>query len=285
MVELSEYTNDNTMQGAGTPYALRSPRGILITFQFIVNNDSFQAWKNYQSAYNNLYQNKMQSGYNDVQSIMQSPLYKQYRDSANYYMNLYTNYVQAHQSEGAALYTTDKHPKLYQQKEMKFLDKANALTNQANDKAKVKETEDEGKLETIRFRNHTVVQVVFHANAYEGIPFAQSNFSTDIKSNYEPYPEAGVKISNLYTAKMETVDKWQHSILILLGNFLSKKNQYGDYQAGFNLNGQNDEHTPKKIKSDKVQTIAVNIYGDKNNIEKMAKFIDVDKLNSTIVKF
>ncbi len=117
-----------------------------------------------------------------------------------------------------------------------------------------------------------------------GIPFAQSHFSSDINSNSVPYPEAGVKISNLYTAKMETVDKWQHSILILVGNFLSKKDQYGDYPAGFDLNGQNDEHTPKKIKSDKVQNIAVNIYGDKINIEKMAKLIDIEKLNSVIVK-
>ena len=89
---------------------------------------------------------------------------------------------------------------------------------------------------------------------------------------------------NFTQLKMETIDKWQHSILILLGKFQTKQDQYGDYQASFNLNGQNDEHTPKKIKSDKVQTIAINIYGDKTNIEKMAKFIDVEKLDSVIVE-
>ncbi len=56
------------------------------------------------------------------------------------------------------------------------------------------------------------------------------------------------------------------------------------YEAGFNLNGQGDEHTPKKIKSDKVQNISINIYGNKENIEKIAKLIDVEKLNSAMVK-
>ena len=72
--------------------------------------------------------------------------------------------------------------------------------------------------------------------------------------------------------------------MILLGNFQAKPGEYSVYHAGFNLKGQGDEHTPKKIKSDKVQNIAINIYGDKSNVEKMAKMIYVEKLNNEIVK-
>ena len=70
---------------------------------------------------------------------------------------------------------------------------------------------------------------------------------------------------------------------MLLGNFQTKPGGENVYKAGFNFNGQGDEHTPKKINSDKVQNISINISGDQTNVEKMAKLIDVDKLNSTIV--
>ena len=71
---------------------------------------------------------------------------------------------------------------------------------------------------------------------------------------------------------------------MLLGNFQTKPGDENVYKAGFNLNGQGDEHTQKKIKSDKVQNISINISGDKTNVEKMAKLIYVEKLNSRIMK-
>ncbi len=286
VVELSEYTNDNGMQGAGTPYALRSPRGILITFQFIVNTDSLQAWKTYQETYNKLYQNKMQNDYSNVQVAMQSPLYKKYRDSADYYMDLYTNYTQAHQSEGAALYTSDKHPRNYQQKEMDFLNKANAMTQQAQNNSGNEQLENKGKANIRRFRNHTVVQVKFHVNDFKGLALNQS--LGPIQFTSEPYAIAGSTISRLYSVSNHQdhndFDKWNHVILILLGNFQPKPDKYSGYEAAFDQNGQGDEYTPKKIKSDKVQTISINIYGDKNNIEKMAKLIDAEKLDYVLVK-
>jgi hypothetical protein len=86
MVELSEYTNDNPMQGGGTPYPLRSPRGLLITFQFIANKVFLKDWKIYESDYQSHQLSSQQNTYSDIKSATQSPLYKRYQDSVNSYI-------------------------------------------------------------------------------------------------------------------------------------------------------------------------------------------------------
>ncbi|MEO9022519.1 MAG: hypothetical protein ABI237_08330 [Ginsengibacter sp.] len=286
MVELSEYTNDNAFQNGGTPYNLRSPRGIEITFQFVVNNDSLLAWKKYESDYEKRSTNSLEDNSTNMQSIMESAKYKQYRDSADYYLKLYLTYCEAHKNEGTNLYTKDKHPKYYQQKETEFIDKANAMVQQTNDNSGIKESEDENKVETRRFRNHTVVQVKFHVNAYSGLAIDRSGSSIQFTST--PYPIPGAILSKLYTVQKDQehfdFDKWDNVILTLVGKFQTKLDKLDNYNATYTLNGQGDEHTPKKIKSEVVQDISINIYGDKTNVEKMAGLIDVEKLNNEIIK-
>ncbi|MBS1747361.1 MAG: hypothetical protein JST21_14430 [Bacteroidetes bacterium] len=286
MVELSEYTNNGGLQSGSTPYNLRSPRGIEITFQFVVNKDSLQAWKNYQTNYNNNYSNAVSTTYSTQQDVTNSPLYKRYKDSADHYMNLYINYVNAHQSEGADLYTKDKHPKYYQDKENEFIEKMTNMTQQVQDNSGIDQMENKNELRTFLFRNHTIVQVHFQVNTFVGIAIDQT--LGPIESTSSTYPMPPAIVAKLYTIPKkqtnETLVKWKNMLLVLLGNFHTKPNGYGDYDAGFNHNGQGDEHTPKKIKSDKVQNISISISGDKINVEKMAKLIDVEKLNSTIVK-
>lgn len=284
MVELSEYTNNGGLQSGSTPYNLRSPRGIDITFQFVVNKDNLKAWKQYQISYNNKHLNTQSNTYNSQVDVTNSPLYKRYKDSMEHYQNLYVNYVNAHQSEGAALYTKDKHPKYYQDKENEFIEKMTNLTQQVQDNSGIDEMENENKLQTFNFRNKTIVQVRFHVNAFASGPLEQSIQGSEYTSS--PFPMSPALLSRIYAFKIitsnETPDKWKNALLVLLGNFHTRINEYGYYDAGFNHNGQGDEHTPKKIKSDKVQNISITISGNKTNVEKMAKWIDVEKLNNVI---
>lgn len=286
VTELSEYTNNNGLQNGGTPYNLRSPRGLVITFQFIVNKDSLQAWKKYQLDYSQHALDNGTQSYDNVAATTESPLYKRYQDSVNYYMNLYTTYTTAHQSEGADLFTKDKHPKYYQQKQNEFIDKMTAMTQQVQDNSGMKQMEGENALATHRFRNNTVVQVSFKVNSYVAEPVDQSSGS--IKFTSVAYPVNNSKISRLFSIpenqENSNLAKWKNIMMILLGNFLLKPNEDFIYHTGFNQNGQGDEHTPKKIKSDQVQSISINIYGNKTNVEKIVKLIDVDKLNHAIVK-
>lgn len=286
MTELSEYTNEGGLQVAGTPYGQRSPRGIDITFRFFVNNDSLQAWKDHQSIYDKRYMNDISQDYTNIISTKKSPLYAQYKDSADYYLNLYTTYVEQHKDEGAALYTKDKHPAYYQKKQTEFLDKLTALSGQTHENSGIESKVAEQEIITRRFRNNTVVQVEFYVNNFTGIAIDQS--LGPIESTSVAYPLPHAVLSKLYTVTAnqtnESLIKWNNTILVLLGNFQTKPNDYGYYDAGFTHNGQGDEQTPKKIKSDKVQNISIVINGNKINIEKMANFIDVNLLNSSIVK-
>lgn len=286
VTELSEYTNENGLQRAGTQYNLRSPHGIEITFQFIVNNDSLQTWKNYQLDYGKRALDNGTQSYHNMTAVTESPLYKRYQDSVNYYLNLYTTYVTAHESEGADLFTKDKHPKYYQQKENEFINKMTAMTQQVQDNSGGKEMEGENKSKTFQYRNNTIVQITFSVNNYTAVAIDQS--LGPIESTSSTYPMPPAIVAKLYTIPKkqtnEDLVKWKNMLLVLLGNFHTKPNGYGYYDAGFNHNGQGDEHTPKKIKSDKVQNISISISGNKINVEKMAKQLDLDKLNNTIVK-
>lgn len=286
MIELSEYTNNGGMQSGATPYPLRSPRGIEITFQFIVNNDSLLSWKSYQLDYSKRASDNVTQDYNNMAATQESPLYKRYQDSANHYMNLYSTYLTAHQNEGADLFTKDKHPKYYQDKENEFINKMNALTQQTQDKSGIQQMQDEKEQATRRFRNNTVVQVQFRVNPFVGNAINES--SGPIESIAASYPLPKTTLTKFYTIQKDKTStdlfKWNNSMLILLGNFKTTPTDKYVYSSGFNQGGQGDEHTPKKIKSDKVQNISITINGNKSNIEKLVKFIDVDKLNNTIVK-
>jgi hypothetical protein len=44
MIEMDEVTNLNAFQRGSTPYTLRFPRYFRIEFEFIVDNDSLEAW-------------------------------------------------------------------------------------------------------------------------------------------------------------------------------------------------------------------------------------------------
>lgn len=201
-------------------------------------------------------------------------------------MNLYSTYLTAHQNEGADLFTKDKHPKYYQDKENEFINKMNALTQQTQDKSGIQQMQDEKEQATRRFRNNTVVQVQFRVNPFVGNAINES--SGPIESIAASYPLPKTTLTKFYTIQKDKTStdlfKWNNSMLILLGNFKTTPTDKYVYSSGFNQGGQGDEHTPKKIKSDKVQNISITINGNKSNIEKLVKFIDVDKLNNTIVK-
>lgn len=287
MVELLEYTNDNAMQGGGTPYALRSPRGIEVIFQFIVNRDYLRSWKKYQADFDNDELHKKTSDYSNIQSVTASPRYKEYHDSVNYYMNLYLRYVDTHKNEGAALFTKDKYPKHYQQKENEFINKMTAMTEGRHEDDEVEKFEGDGVKMRRRFRNHAVVELTFHVNNYTAVPIEQVFGAITFTS--VPYPKGNTKVSRLFTVTENEndradYDKWNDVILMLLGSFRTRPNEYGYYDAGFNHNDQGDEHTPKKILSDQVQNISILIRGDKENIKKIAELIDVNKLNDLIYK-
>lgn len=282
MAEISEYTNDNPMQGSGTPYALRSPRGIEITFQFIVNQDSLAKWRKDKRALEARKISNQQTDQEKIQAITKSSQYRNYTDSAHFYMNLYTTYLETHQDEGASLYTKDRHPKYYQQKETDFLNKANAMISQSHDHGGTAQGEKTKSALDQRLANHTIVSAKFIVNDFEGAAVDQT--LGPVRHTSIPYVCGHATYARLYSIPAGQANcRWHHILLILLGAFHTSGGDQDHYQASFNRNGQGDEHTPKKIRSDQVQNISISLCGEKDHIERLRKFIDVAKLNTTIV--
>jgi hypothetical protein len=216
--------------------------------------------------------------YNDVVNSQQ---FKNYMDSSNYYQKLYLGYMDKHKNDGASLFT-DKTAEKYSKKMNEFSDKAVAMQTQNIQQNGWKDLEKEGKLITHRFRNATIVYVHVAANAYDGEIHNDDNICFD-------YPATGARIAKQLKIKEDETGyyhefgKWDDMIMLLLGNWLNKIVN-GSYQAGFTGNTQGDERSPKKVTSDKFQNMCVQIMGNKNNIEKMARSLDLQTLNNAIYK-
>ncbi|MDH7463120.1 hypothetical protein QEG73_17620 [Chitinophagaceae bacterium 26-R-25] len=150
VTQLEDITGLNGRQKAETPANLRSPRGMDLYFQFLVNDDSLQSWRAWKLSDIENRKNVGASAGKSFGDVVNSPLYKSYIDSANHYQQLYTDYMEKHQNEGAALFT-DKTAEGYSKKMNAFTDKAVALQKQNISNNGWKELEEEGKKSIIAF--------------------------------------------------------------------------------------------------------------------------------------
>ncbi|MBS1655170.1 MAG: hypothetical protein JSU05_10015 [Bacteroidetes bacterium] len=285
MIELDEVVNLNPFQSGSTPQSLKSPRYYGIEFEFIVNKDSLKAWKDWLIDFSNRYTNATSNYMNNQSDIANSPLYKQYSDSVDKYLKLYTDYMTAHQSEGAALFQ-DKKAKNFQDKEDEYNNKRVALLNQTNSKNYASSYDDERKQRTMQFRESSTVEIFFEFNP--GVSIINSSDGNEQVSNYNLPGVAIAKSVHLSEPDPNSIpwhfDQWKNMNVLLFGKWLPKPDQNKNYNAEFTLNGQSDERTPKKIGSDKVQTIAIHIMGSYVNMDKLIKQLDITKLNEAVFK-
>jgi hypothetical protein len=285
MIEIDEIVNLDPFQSAGTPAPLRSPRGFGIEFEFIVNKDSLKAWKDWLIDFSNSYQNATADYMNKQNDIANSPEYKQYTDSANKYLKLYTDYLTVHQDEGGSLFA-DKKLKYYLAKQKEYSGKQVALINM-NSSAGTADTFDKEKAErTKHYRAESIVQVFFSFN--DGVGIIRSEGGDVQVSNYNLPGAAYAKSVHLLEPDPNTIpwhfDQWENMDVLLFGKWLPESVQSKDYTAAFTLHGQADERTPKKISSDKIQTIVIHVMGNKGNMNKLIQQLNVDKLNAAIYK-
>ncbi len=284
-IEMDEITNLNSGQSGGTPYALRSPRFFGIEFEFIVDKDSLAAWKDWLIEFSNRYKDAGLNAMNKEADVAHSPLYKQYSDSVDHYIKLSADYMTAHQNEGAKLFD-DKQLTYLQHKQKDYTDKQVALLNQNNSENSLSSFDDDKKQGTKRFRNASTLEIFFEFNPGVGTVF--SSDGEEQVTNYNLPGAVVAKSVHLSEPDPYTIpwhfDQWENLTLLLFGNWLTKTDQYKNYNAVFTLNKQNDEHTPKKIMSDKVQTIAIHVMGNKTNMDKLIQQLNITSLNNAIDK-
>jgi len=279
LTQLEDVTGLNGMQKAETPVSLRSPRGMDLFFQFIVSEDSLQSWRDWKLSDIEKRKTVGAAATQSYGDVLNSPLYKSYIDSANHYQQLYTDYLEKHQNEGAALFT-NKIVEEYSKKMNAYTDKAVALQNQNISGNGWKSLEDEGKKINYRFRNATVVYV----NVTQNYDVAEIHDDANKVSAYS-FPNAiiakQVVIKEDETGYYHEFGKWNYMIILLFGNW-SNKIVNGCYQAGFAASGQNNDRTVKKVTSDKVQTISVSVFGNQHNVEKFVQALHTANLNQLV---
>ncbi|MGN6249427.1 MAG: hypothetical protein ACTHNG_13825 [Ginsengibacter sp.] len=281
--ELDELTNLDPLQGAATPYNVRSPRGFGIAFEFFVSKDSLQAWKNWTRNFNERYDNVGKAAFQQDNYIQNSSQYRQYYDSVQRYTKLYTSYITTHSNISAS---DDKRAKYLLKKQNDFIDKMNYMREHPSNSSgeTLDDLEKEKKLKMLQFKENSVLQVFFDFNPNVGL----INTSSPVTIKNWNVPGAKIaKSVHLSNPELNTLlwhfENSSDMKVLLLGNWLSKPSDE-NYSATFTLNGQGDEQTPKKIKSDKVQTIAIHLLGNDQNISKIMPFIDITELNKVIVK-
>ena len=283
--ELDEVTNLNPFQQSETPYELRSPRYFGIAFECILNQDSLKAWKNWLTNLSLQLENQGLETQKQQQELENSPKYLQYQDSANYYMKAATDFLTAHPNFSTNTKEVTQYTGLMA-KVTGFTEKMNAVlypptTGNNEDPNAVR---DKG---TLYYRNLVTLDIFFEFNA--GVGLIYTSDGEEKVQQYTPDTLPGIaKSVTLSDPDLNTImwhfDQWPDMQVILLGGWKQDKENRSNYTAAFEAAGQGDEHTPKKVKSDQVQTIAIHIMGNPQNARLLIKELKWPQLTGVLVK-
>ena len=243
MMELDEVTNLDPMQGAATPYSDRSPRQYGIAFQFIVNKDSLDAWRNWVQEFNKRYMNAGTQSFQAQKDIENSSAYRQAYDSMMYYSKVRTDYITAHPGINS---WEDKHVLNLQKKQDAFLAKVQYMQNHPTSSGNSMDDLDrEKEVKTLQFRNNTLVQVFFEFNQHVGLI---NDDGANPESTNISVPGAVIaKKVHLRAPDLNSLiwhfNRWNNMKVLLMGNWILRPVDQ-NYEAAFTKKGQADEHTP-----------------------------------------
>jgi len=281
------------------PYSIRPPRIFVTSYIFIVNEDSLQAWKNWISTVQEPEANAQSSNYSQAnQNLQQNNQYQAYIDSATYYSNLSIQYLSQHTSEYASAATSGNAAQLnkmqaqvnaYSRKSNDFINKANTVKNQTYS---IAETQYNSKAEEwhqkkMQFRNASILRVKIDFNEVVDQPSASKTIKT-----IKQLPVSGSSFAILYhnnkTDEHEVFNLNQFYrapdlAFILFGKWHVNPNDRSDYVTAFSDNSNNyNTKSEKKIMCDKIQSIAVHIEGNPDNMNQFIQSINWQQLNSLI---
>ena len=272
LIQLSEVTGSGfrAPDESILPYELRPPHWVYVTWELIVNADSLRAWKAWLEDFSrrrldamNQYAGKQVSQQDRVQAYM---------DSANHYGELQGKYMTDHMAKyqqdllagnkaGIGAYEKGLAP--FQQKIDFFTKKAAALQNDPGAEKADADAETERKLQTVRFRDASVVIVEFGFN----MDYAKS------AGSLLPGTAAGslwFTNSDPDPIGIDAIVRSRNSVLLLEGPWNRKPDSYGGYRPLFEADKASvDQHTPKRIRCDRVQTIDCHLSGNVRAIRQL----------------
>lgn len=283
------------------PYPLRAPHGFTISFIFIVNTDTLNAWKEWY--YNDFLQSSTKM-VNDWKSNLSDPSFQAtqqtYMDSAQYWSNLLTDYMtKNYEAFSKAAVSNDQvivnrynsTTKEYQKHIDYWTSKAANLTKEttaSSDLAREK-FDKEAHIKTDAFRNNTIIRVKYEFNKNVTSVTRDGELRL-VKQLQVPEALLAQIYHNSKTDDHASFDQNQFYrctdlAYLLFGKWNMVPDKFKQYHAQFMSDKKNtDKITVKSVPCDKIQTIAVHIEGRPDHIEAFLKQLNTEKLTELITK-
>lgn len=278
--QLSELASSgfSTPQGVIIAYPLRPPHWYYVTWEFIVNDDSLQAWRSWLQDYSQQRLNALNQN-----AASQSAAYdraKPYRDSADHYSQLMGQYLQDHMAQyqkdlvagnKSGISSYEKGLAGYQKKIDYFTKKASDIQNDPGAEASAADADALMRRQTIRFRDASLLIVEFGFN----MDYAKTAGELMATDGMRPPTAAGSAAALWFRnsePEMGSIDLFSRSptnVLLLEGDWNRKADRYDGYRPNFESDKASiDVTTEKKIKCDRVQTIDCHLSGNPEAIRQ-----------------
>ncbi len=283
------------------PFSLRGPHMYILSFIFIVSNDSLTAWRNWRNTEMMDRANHITDSYNQsVSDPAFQETEKKYMDSADYWVNQKAAYMTAHTDEyQKALLSQDQAgiKKFYDA--LKPYDaRSNYWINKAKDKntgtmagsEKLSEDFQTYRIaKTQAYRNSSIIRIKFKFNEGDDIASETGNLipvtqlsipgSALARQYHNDKPDEGAIFD------MDQYSRTTDLAFILFGSWNLIPDKYKHYHASYTLDKKNtDKVSPKKTASDMIQTISVHIEGSPYYIGEFLKRMDPVTLTSLLIK-
>jgi len=282
--------------GSVLAYELRPPHWYLFTYQFIVNQDSMTAWREWLTDFGQRRMNSVNeyaSHATSVQDKVQACM-----DSANYYGDLKGKYMTAHfeayqkallAGNKAVTGNYEKDVARYDKKINEFTDKAAALQKNPGSEEKDKNYEAEGKSLNQKYWDGSIliVQIAYNQDLAKTVGTPAAGIGSPPGTNNS----GGFTLAKWYlngepdNLSIDIFPRSKNLLLMLMGPWMTKADSYGDFRPAFYTDKTaTDRSTNKKIKSDQVQTIDFHLSGNAKAIRRFVGDMPVGDFSKMIVK-
>lgn len=295
-----------------TSYSTKPPCSYNISFLIIMNEDTLAAWKKWADDFR---EKTLQQSNDNVQSLQNNAsaneaVTKKYMDSADYYGNKKTAYMQQHSQQYATDIQNSNQKGIrdfegvmarYDKIITGFTDKAYGNTNKnlGQMEQQTGKNQLEEKIKTQHYRDASTILVHITINtAVENTGIADPETQKYIllqKKWTMPGVSFGGLLHNtlpLGTERLRSDGDYDMDYVhptdigsLFFGSWLPLETQYNTYRAGFTAVKANTDCTSsKKFTCDKIQVLVIHLEGKEDNIARFVQLLDTQKIAALISK-
>jgi hypothetical protein len=292
-----------------TPYEKRPPRSYDITYILVINKDSLNKWREWRIDFQSKAETTINNYVDNAKKVNENPLLKVYFDSANYFTQLRTKYLEDHNEQYQkdlkagnknGINEYERNQKTFLDKSDYYIKKYQDLQNEiyADSNKSIDQLQQDEANSTATFAGSAIVLLHFAINPYLVTMGLEDANQRSLIPQY-PLKVSGASFAGLLVNKAVT-DKQSYDLnyrgeifnspasvaTIMFGNY-QPKDSYNNYRPVFEKTYNSKSEvigTEKKIKCDTVQNIAVHIEGRPDKVRSVLTTINWNELNELLEK-